>query len=34
MLSNFLEKCDYIDIVGYGDFAQLKLMQDDKEVEI
>ena len=27
MMSHFLEKCDYIEIVGHGDFAQLKLVK-------
>ena len=33
MMSNFLEKCDYIEIVGHGDFAQLRLMKNGIEVE-
>lgn len=33
MLSHFLEKCDYIEIEGFGDFAQLRLMKDNAEIE-
>lgn len=33
-LSHLLEQCDYIEVYGYGDFAQLKLIKDGVEIEI